>query len=125
MNTANKVRLRVIIMLKHWIKTQFYDINRSLVDDIVSFLSTITQTGLSGIAQQLLNMIEQKGQDREDFIHRIEAGELPALDTNQLYDLNPVSPADLLFSSSAECIAQEITMHDSAIFQTIEVRSLS
>lgn len=26
-STANKVRLRVVIVLKYWIQTQFYDIN--------------------------------------------------------------------------------------------------
>lgn len=35
---ANKVRLRVVIVLKYWIQTQFYDINEQVSKNIKKFL---------------------------------------------------------------------------------------
>lgn len=48
-------------------------------------------------------------------------GELPPLDTNQLYCINPVSPAHVLFVSNPVDIAKHITMQESSIFHSIEV----
>lgn len=118
---ANKVRLRVVIVLKYWIQTQFYDINDHLLKRITKFLGTLKANGQGSIAQQLENLLESKEEDRKAQIRRIEQGELPPLDTNQLYDLNPVSPADVLFSSKPIDIATHITAQDASIFHAIEV----
>merc|ERR1712137_708696 len=121
---ANKVRLRVVIVLKYWIQTQFYDINDGLLSKITKFLSTIEQGGQELIAQQLENLLIQKAEDRRIAIRKIELGELPPLDTNQLYDINPVSPAHVLFTADPLDIAKHITMQESSIFHAIELSEL-
>jgi len=121
---AKKVRLRVVIVLKYWIQTQFYDINNQLLEKITAFLSTIRESGQELIGKQLENLLIQKEEDRKISIRKIEMGELPPLDTNQLYDLNPVSPAHVLFTSDALQIAKQITMHECSVFHAIEPSEL-
>ena len=118
---ANKVQLRVIIVLKYWIQTQFYDINTELLGMITEFLIYLRESGQISIAQQLENVLETKTDDREESLRRIEAGELPPLDTNQLYLVNPVSSDYVLFAVSVEDIAKHITMQEASIFYSIEV----
>merc|ERR1712137_1074453 len=121
---AKKVRLRVVIVLKYWIQTQFYDINNQLLEKITAFLSTIRESGQELIGKQLENLLIQKEEDRKISIRKIEMGELPPLDTNQLYDLNPVSPAHVLFTSKPIDIATHITAQDASIFHAIELSEL-
>lgn len=91
------------------------------MEKISAFLSTIKQGGQNLIAGQLENLLKEKAEDRKISIRRIEMGELPPLDTNQLYDLNPVSPAHVLFTSEPIDIAKHITMQECSIFHSIEV----
>lgn len=92
-----------------------------MVEQITSFLASIKEGGQELIASQLANLLAEKAQDRIISIRKIEMGELPPLDTNQLYEINPVSPAHILFSSSPVDIANQITMQESSIFHSIEV----
>jgi len=121
--TKNKIRLRVIIVLKHWIGTQFSDISSELVEEIYELVEFIKTCGLVSVAEQLERVLEQKSADRLTLSKATELRDLPPISAGKSLS-GVTSPAQIIFQFKPLEIAKHMTLNASTIFNSIELAEL-
>lgn len=61
---AQQIQLRVAIVVKYWVDTQFYDFDEDLINSLQNFCTRMNEDGLTDMAQRLQELITAKVKER-------------------------------------------------------------
>jgi hypothetical protein len=113
-DTRDKVRLRVCVVLKHWLETQFADFDEDLLRRLSRFLTKrLTADGMNSMAEQLRKIMVTQQRLAENDTNALQAPR--SLSAPQL----DMSPTDLFLYFSAAEIAGQLTLLDSKLFRAV------
>jgi hypothetical protein len=113
-----KIKLRVCVVLQHWIKEQFDDFNSQIVENLKSFINeTISEDGQTTMAEKLNSDLQNKVKEQG----RVKRQTMAIDPLVQLkVPEGGYSPADLILQSSESEIARQMTLIEFRIFSKLK-----
>lgn len=57
---ANKIQLRVAVVIKYWVDTQFYDFDENLIVSMEQFCNQLSNDGFTDMSKRLMEQIQTK-----------------------------------------------------------------
>ena len=112
-----RIKFRVCVVLQEWIKNQFDDFDKELIEKVKQFIYELEKDGKKVIADRLIKEIQNKIKDRERY-------------KNSILDVDPwiqlkipeggFSPVSFIMGSTDAEIARQFTMIEFQIFHKIQ-----
>jgi len=116
---SHNIRLRICVVLKHWIEVQFADMDDKLIADVTEFVTDrLQKDGRGNTGDQIFKELkkqQKKHEGRADALHVPRSINVP--DVTQ-------EPTEMFLHFPASAIAEQLTLIDTTIFKKIEPSEL-
>lgn len=115
------IQLRVAVVIKHWVVTQFYDFDEDLVTRLLHFAGTsLPEAGHSDMGKLLTQLITAKVEERK--VKQESMISIPP--TDLLVSGHTHTFANLFLNLSDIELARQLTLVDFEIYKAIQVQEL-
>jgi len=117
---ASQIRLRVSVVVKYWVDTQFHDFDEDLIHHLEQFCMKLYNDGQTDMAKRLQELISSKSNER-----RRRQDSLISIPPTDLMCLSTVENISSLFLNvTDEELARQMTLVDFQIYRSIQVHEL-
>ena len=115
-----QIRLRVAIVVKHWVENQFADFDQTIITRLYELCKRLEADNQIPMSQALLKLIQRKDEARLAKLRSF----LSVPPTDLQIPSGYVNPTELFMMYSPTDIAQQMTIVDFSWFSDIEAREL-
>lgn len=119
---AQVIRLRVCVVLQHWIKNQFDDFNENVIEGLESFIKgTIQKEGGGVMAGRLINELDKQKEEHQNKVTQIDCS-----DTFLRFRLpdSGSSPSSYIVRFTEPEISRQLSLIEYRIYQKIKSSEL-
>jgi len=117
---ASQIKLRVAVVVKYWLDTQFYDFDEDLILSLQEFCERMNSDGFTDMAKRLQEHITSKETERNQRQESMVS--IPPTDLTCFLNLSSVS--DVFVQVSVEELSRQFTLADFQIYQSIQAQEL-
>jgi RasGEF domain/RasGEF N-terminal motif len=124
---VKSIQLRVAVVAKTWVNTNFFDFDQSLIDGLSKFAEALRERGYTAMADSLRQALEEKVQFHKSQMRTVLSVPPTSFEQSAAASAGlggASTPTALLMASSEEEIARQLTLIDFTIFSSIEPSEL-